>query len=67
MDLSFLLRRNLPISSIRIKKFCSDSQFNSSMSKTGFQPRFSLEDAIKKTIKHEFIDNKNDEITFISE
>ena len=65
--LSFLLRRNLPISSIRIKKFCSDSQFNSSISKTGFQPRFSLEDAIKKTIKHEFIDNKNDEITFISE
>ena len=65
--LSFLLRKNLSISSIRIKKFCSDSQFNSSVSKTGFQPRFSLEDAIEKTVKYEFIDKKNEEITFISE
>ena len=52
---------------IRIKKFCSDSQFNSSVSKTGFKPRYSLEDAIEKTVKYEFIDKKNEEITFISE
>jgi len=65
--LSFLLRKNFSISSIRIKKFCSDSQFNSSVSKTGFKPRYSLEDAIEKTVKYEFIDKKNEEITFISE
>lgn len=65
--ISIIFRKNLPISSIRIKKFCSDSQFDSSVSQTGFQPRFSLEDALKKTVKYEFIDKRNEEITFISE
>ena len=52
--LSKILSKEMIVSSIRIKKFCSNSLFNSSISSTGFIPRHNLQDALKKTIKHEF-------------
>ena len=51
--ISFIIKKNLPISSIRVKKFLSTSQFDSSIERTGFEAPYSLEDALQKTLKHE--------------
>ncbi len=56
--LSKILSKEMIVSSIRIKKFCSNSLFNSSISSSGFIPRHNLQDALKKTIKHEFKKNR---------
>ena len=65
--LSFLLRRSLPISSIRVKKFMSNSQFNSSISKTSFQPPVELSTGLQKTLNYEFIENNSDKDVFETE
>ncbi|CFQ32151.1 NAD-dependent epimerase/dehydratase family protein [Yersinia bercovieri] len=51
--------KELPISSIRIKKFCAKTQFSSrNISNYKFSPPYSLQDAIVKTISKEFMSNK---------
>jgi len=45
------------ISSIRVKKFCSDSLFNTKVKNSGFKPPFDIEEALKKTIQYEFKKN----------
>lgn len=45
------------ISSIRVKKFCSDSLFNTKITNTGFKPPFDIEDALQNTIRYEFKKN----------
>tara|TARA_S200000501_G_scaffold362510_1_gene392082 strand:+ start:33 stop:992 length:960 start_codon:yes stop_codon:yes gene_type:complete len=50
----FILRKNIPISSIRVKKFCSDTQFETSVNSTQFEASYSLEEAINKTLEFEF-------------
>jgi len=58
--ISFISRISLPISSIRVKKFLSNSMFSSKISETDFEPPFNLTDGLINTIKYEFIeDNKN--------
>ena len=57
---NLLLKKPLPISSIRIKKFCADTQFDTSIEETGYKPKVSLLDAISKTLLFEF--RKNDDI-----
>ena len=58
--ISFISRISLPISSIRVKKFLSNSMFSSKISETDFKPPFNLTDGLINTIKYEFIeDNKN--------
>ena len=53
--ISKFIKINLPISYIRIKKFCSTTQFGSeSMLKTGFNPKYTIEEGLRKTIRHEF-------------
>ncbi len=56
-----------PVSSIRVKKFCSNSVYNSTIEKTHFVPPVSIEDALYKTIKYEFIENNKNEIVYFSE
>lgn len=51
---NFIFNSKLPFSSIRIKKFCADSVYESSAFTTGFIPPFTLAAAIQKTIEHEF-------------
>ena len=65
--LSFLLRRNLPISSIRVKKFMSNSQFNSSIYKTEFKPPVKLSTRLQKTLDYEFIEDNTDKDVFETE
>lgn len=61
--------KKFPISAIRIKKFCSDTQFASSTIKdTGFTPPFTLTEGLERTIRYEFLSEKSDnEIVFYTE
>ena len=65
--LSLVTRKNFSISSIRIKKFCATTQFDASKVHTQFKPPYSLEEGLSKTLKHEFLDSKEDNILFYSE
>ena len=58
---SLLSGKKFTISSIRIKKFCSDSLFNTSVKETGFIPPVTLEEGLARTLKYEFIDKDNKE------
>lgn len=65
--LSILTGRTFAISSIRVKKFCSDSMFGTSLGGTGFVPPVSLEKAIESTIKYEFLESHEKEEVFYTE
>lgn len=52
---SILSGFRLPISSIRIKKLCINSVYETSVSRTGFKAPFRLEDALQRTIEFEFL------------
>jgi len=63
--LAFLLRRKLSISSIRVKKFCSNTMFEAAnLKKTDYKAPVSLNEGLKRTIKYEFIDKVNDQIFY---
>lgn len=64
---SFVFKIKLNISSLRIKKFCANTVYKSSVSKTGFVPPFSLDSAIKKTIIYEFVEKHEKKQLFFSE
>ena len=65
--LSFITRRKFPISSIRVKKFCADTMFETAIRRqTGFIPPVSLEEALERTIRYEFLE-EHDEKVFYSE
>lgn len=54
--LAFLSRKKLVISSVRVKKFCATTQFDSSKAhKSGFVPPFTLEQGLSRTLEFEFI------------
>lgn len=60
--------KKLPISSVRVKKFCATTQFDSSKAMTsGFIPPYSLEEGLSRTLEFEFVHPKPDEIEFSSE
>jgi GlcNAc-P-P-Und epimerase len=49
--------RELSISSVRVKKYASSTQFAANrMLASGFRPRHSLHEALVYTIRHEFVD-----------
>ena len=53
--LAFITRKNFPISSIRVKKFCAQTVFNSDkMQQSGFQAPYSMPEALKRVIEFEF-------------
>ena len=53
--LSIILRRNLPISSVRVKKFCAVTQFDATKAEaTGFIPNVTLEEGLERMLQHEF-------------
>lgn len=59
--------RRFAISSIRVKKFCANSVYNTAIDETGFVRPVPLEQAIAQTVRHEFIENHNDEPLYFSE
>ena len=51
-----LTGKNLPVSSIRVKKFASSTEFQSAKNRLdNFQSPFSLSDGLKRTLQNEFI------------
>lgn len=47
--------KELPVSSVRIRKFCATTQFNASKAHgTGFKPPYTLREGLDNTLKHEF-------------
>jgi len=65
--IAFIARKKLAISSIRVKKFCANSVYESAISKTGFVPPVRLEEAIERTVRYEFLENHEKEPVFFSE
>jgi nucleoside-diphosphate-sugar epimerase len=54
--LAKLTRKNLPVSSIRVKKFASSTEFRSAKNTIeGFEPPFQLADGIVRTLQSEFV------------
>jgi nucleoside-diphosphate-sugar epimerase len=48
--------KNFPLSAIRVKKFCSSSTFSSTKHELdGFEPPYTLQEAIDRTLNSEFI------------
>jgi len=64
---SLLTGKKYPISSIRIKKFCSTTQFETSVSKTGFIPPVSLLEGLTRTIRYEFLETHPEDSLFFTE
>ena len=65
--LSLITGKKTSISSVRVKKFCATTQFNSSKAHKVFNAPFSLKQGLDKTLEHEFINTKEDEVLFYSE
>lgn len=59
--------KRLSISSIRVKKFCANSVYNTAIDKTGFVPPVPLAQALEQTISHEFIEKHDDEPLYFTE
>lgn len=60
--------KKLAISSVRVKKFCANTQFNASKAHTiGFSAPFTIEEGLKRTLEYEFIHPQKDGITFRTE
>lgn len=64
---SRLSGRNLPVSAIRVKKFCANTAFNTSASRTGFVAPVALQDALARTVQHEFLESHVGEAEYFSE
>lgn len=59
--------KRLAISSIRVKKFCANSVYNTAIDSTGFLPPVPLPRALEQTIRHEFIEKHDNEPLYFSE
>lgn len=66
-SVAFLTGKSFSISSIRVKKFCSNTVFGTSVEKSGFIPPVQLIQALQLTVKHEFLEDHSQEQEFISE
>lgn len=62
-----IIGKPLNISSIRVKKFCSNSVYHSSVNTTGFVPPIPLDQALEKTVRYEFIESHSQENLFHTE
>lgn len=60
-------RTQLPVSSIRVKKFMGTTAFNTSLAKTGFTPSCSVVEGIERTLKYEFLENNLGKRVFYTE
>jgi nucleoside-diphosphate-sugar epimerase len=63
--LAKILHRKLPVSSIRVKKFCANTMFESArIQMTGFKPPVSLSEGLERTIKYEFVNRTVDQVFY---
>lgn len=65
--LAALTGKCFAISSIRVKKFCADSVYNTAIGTTGFVPPVALEKALEQTVRFEFVELHEHEGVFFTE
>ena len=66
--LAFLTRKKLTVSSVRVKKFCATTEFNSNkMLGSGFKAPYTLTEGLSRTLQYEFINPPTDDVIFVSE
>lgn len=57
--LAFITRKKMTISSVRVKKFCAVTQYDSTKAmSSGFVPPFAMEEGLKRMLKVEFLKEK---------
>ena len=60
--------KKLPISSVRVKKFCATTQFDATkVLASGFKPPYTLSEGLDRTIQFEFVNERKDDLVFESE
>jgi nucleoside-diphosphate-sugar epimerase len=59
--------KRFAVSSIRVKKFCANSVYETAISETGFLSPIPLSQALEKTIQYEFMEKHCDKPIFFSE
>jgi GlcNAc-P-P-Und epimerase len=59
--------KQFAISSIRVKKFCANSVYNTAIDKTGFIPPVPLEQALAQTVRYEFVESHEHDGVFYTE
>lgn len=62
-----LTGKRFAISSIRVKKFCTDSVYNTTVDQTGFTPPVTLEEALAQTVRYEFMESHEREEVFYTD
>jgi len=63
--LAKILHKKLPISSIRVKKFCSNTMFEAvNIKHTKFKAPVSLVEGLERTIRYEFIDKIDGQVFY---
>lgn len=66
--LSFVTRKKLTISSVRVKKFCATTEFDATKAMgSGFHPPYPLKEGLAATLEFEFGAPRTDDVTFKSE
>ena len=66
--LSKVTGKKYAISSVRVKKFCATTQFDATkVHSSGFTAPYTLSEGLDRTLKYEFVHDKKDDITFITE
>jgi len=60
-------RRKFPISAIRVRKFCANSVYGSAAFNAGFTPPVAMEQALERTVRHEFLEPASGRPVFFSE
>ena len=65
--ISVLSGKNFSISSVRVQKFCATTQFDATKVHNVFNSPYTLEEGLNKTLEHEFINKKEDDVLFYSE
>lgn len=60
--------KKLPISSVRVKKFCATTEYDATkVGRTDFKAPFTLAEGLARTLEFEFVNPKTDDIVFKSE
>lgn len=60
--------KKLPISSVRVKKFCATTEYDATkVGQTDFKAPFTLAEGLARTLEFEFVNPRKDDIVFKSE
>jgi nucleoside-diphosphate-sugar epimerase len=65
--MAWITGRKFAISAIRVRKFCSDTVFETAIGRTGFVAPVSLPEALERTVRFEFLETHENRELFYSE